>query len=380
MDRTRQAKQEILADTEYSVSELPAAGAASIDRWKDSSFGFSLRAFLLYGQCGDSSRRSPGLVVTTGEAAFAVGLFERADGLSAHLIAPRGAHWCDAVSSFARRLLRKQLVDCVYVRHLNTGQAEALRRAGFANIGQRPWLTDAPSEDETYNHRLVHLDEVLSSDSATLVINKLNREGSKNFRSKFRLAYSRFSNFLSRSGVQYHLRPMRDTDYQHGRKIVASHFKHLEASGKAIGSTALDYEMLLTHPLPDNSDFVSMIGYLEQDGRQTPVSVFLGERTGENAGALYLTITQRDADTLRELAVDDARGYSAISQYSFGQIFACVRDRGWKTVDLGGSETADLDRFKRQMGATLHATQWVYLDNQHRNASDNARTATRIIK
>ncbi len=359
MDRVATAKRELLKSGCFDVRELDGSTPSIINPRKTDDFGFSYRAFHLYAQCGDQLQRSPGLVVQRGDAIFALGLFQRRHELSAHVVAPRGEGWVNLVQDVVEYLRHRDLVDSIYARHLTSAQCEDLCDAGFEDINCRPWIKEAPSEDETYNHRLINLGEILSLSDLQSPVKRLQGTGSKNFRSKFRLAYNRFTNFLQREEMEYQLCPMAPADYQHGREIVAQHFQHLEAGGKAIGSTALDYAQLLEHPLHDTEEYFSRIGWLIKKKTRTPVSVFLGERTGNGIGALYLTITLRDESPAKTLGVDAPRGFSAISQYAFGRVFLELAKRGWETVDMGGSETSDLNRFKRQMGGRLHETHWM---------------------
>ena len=55
----------------------------------------------------------------------------------------------------------------------------------------------------------------------------------------------------------------------------------------------------------------------------------------------------------------DPTGFSAISQYAYLRLFQILRDRGVEWVDVGGSETEDLNRFKRQLGAGAVPSHWV---------------------
>lgn len=54
----------------------------------------------------------------------------------------------------------------------------------------------------------------------------------------------------------------------------------------------------------------------------------------------------------------DSRGFSAISQYCYLRLFNELMGQGIEWVNVGGSETEDLDKFKRQLGATLEPSYW----------------------
>lgn len=361
MKRAEFVKQQVMAREDMLVRELSTNCATFVDAWKDGAFGFSLRAFLLYAQCGNRMLRTSGLVIMHHGAVFALGLFEREDGLHAHIISPRGDASCEVVASFSWWLLSRCHVDNVYVRHLIGRDVEQLYDNGFQTIDWRPWLPEAPSEDETYNHRLVYVPRIMSISENGFSINSLPELESRNCRRKFRLAHSRFLNFLHAHDLAFELLPMQPSDYSIAKSIVRAHFERLELAEKAIGSTAQDYDQLLRNPLPDNEQYLSLMGWICSKHERVPVSVFLGERTGIAAGALYLTITCRDNGILPSIGVEDDTGFSAISQYTFARVFEAAYRRGWENIDLGGSETEDLDRFKRQMGASFHPSQWAVL-------------------
>jgi hypothetical protein len=181
------------------------------------------------------------------------------------------------------------------------------------------------------------------------------------------MAQLRFDNFLERNGLQFEMVPMSGSeDALAGRALVASHFKHLHNADKANGSLAIDYDCLLDHPLPHGGPYLSLLGVLSRQGPRPvriPMSLFLGEELGMNHGGLYCTITRRElAPVVEALGSIDETGFSAISQYAYARAFAAAARMGWRTIDLGGSETADLDRFKRQLGCQLLITGWRVTD------------------
>ncbi len=107
-------------------------------------FGFSLRSFLLYAQCGSAQRRSPGLFVDFGHVSFGLGLYERSHGIAAHIVAPQGTGWPQSVSLFSEYLLSERLVDRVYIRHLTRGSENCLPHAPFVEVrGAYAWCNGA---------------------------------------------------------------------------------------------------------------------------------------------------------------------------------------------------------------------------------------------
>ncbi len=318
------------------------------------NFGLSLGGALLYAQCGNSAARQPGAMVLGRGYTFGLGIYQVDDLLTAHIVGPSGPSWATALPEYCYWLL-KSGADRVYVRHLPACEASRLSSAVFLDPREQfGWCAEAPyEEDETYNHRRLKLSDLVQFRGDEVDIQSLNGVESKNFRNKFRHAYARFQNFLSRNDLTFELVPIQNAQQVcSGKSLVDRHFAHLENAGRAIGSTALDYEQLLNHS-PANSDrHVSLVGQLRRkDSCALPISVFLGERTSPTNGGLYCTITDRDVEFVKgQLGPMDSRGFTAIGQYVFARVFAYLLTRGWKTVDLGGSETAELDRFKQQLG------------------------------
>ncbi len=247
------------------------------------------------------------------------------------------------------------------MRHINQAAASALESCGFKSIdNSTAWCDSAPFEDESFNHRLVNLDAIVAHDKAgRLSVKSLEGSESSNFRNKFRLAFQRGGNILRRNGLAYSLRPYAVDDLQEVKELVRNHFEVLEQSGKAIGSCALDYELLLKNHRSDDTRYVSLVGVLRSEQGELITSVFLGERTGSDSGGLYCSVTNRNSSHLSAYIPNaDLTGFTALPQHALATLFGELQRRGWRHVDLGGSETEDLDRFKRQMGARMHETTW----------------------
>jgi hypothetical protein len=327
-----------------------------------SSFGYSIRAFLLYAQIGGAGlTRSPGLFIEFRGVTFAVGLYLRENTVNAHLISPCGPNWQSVVAIFAKMLLNTTFVDKVYVRHIAEAAAKELEQSGFEELNeQTSWCARAMCEDESFNHRLVNLSSIIArSADGALQVRNLESDDSGNFKTKFRAAFQRGENFMQRNGLVYMLRPYTAVDALEVKALVHSHFEVLEQSGTAIGSCALDYQLLIDNLLDNTQRHISLVGVLRSGEQEIITSIFLGEKTGESSGGLYCSITNRSPENLlRTLPDADLTGFTALPQYSLARLFGELECCGWKSVDLGGSETEDLDRFKRQMGAEELKTTW----------------------
>ena len=87
----------------------------------------------------------------------------------------------------------------------------------------------------------------------------------------------------------------------------------------------------------------------------------MGEDIGANTVGIYASFALRNKETQSLLSVDTI-GFSALSQYCYFRIFDIIKKQGFRYVDLGGSETYELDRFKRQLGAKELRTYWAVID------------------
>lgn len=84
----------------------------------------------------------------------------------------------------------------------------------------------------------------------------------------------------------------------------------------------------------------------------------MGEDIGSNTVGIYASFALRDQETRDSLSTNGT-GFSALSRYCYLRIFDLIKRRGFRYVDLGGSETRELDRFKRELGAKELRTYWV---------------------
>ncbi|MFO0818234.1 MAG: hypothetical protein U1A77_09855 [Pirellulales bacterium] len=325
------------------------------------NFGLSFRGLLLYAQCGDSVERQCGLVVSGDEFVFGVGVYANSGRLAVHIVGPSGRDWPSAVSHFVRGALQRG-ASHVYVRHLVDGAENLLPASGFVDTNdQNAWCDGAPYEDETHNHRSLVLSDVIDLEGDLLRVKILANSDSRNSRVKFHAAFQRFENFLRRTGLEFRLETLvSPKQIRAAREIVDRHFRGLYETGKAIGSTALDYQLMLDHACVNDQRFTSTIALLSHPGGPSlPVGVFLGERLAVDNAGLYCTIMDRDPVLpTRFFQLSDVTGYSAICQYAYAAQFGLLMRSGCRRVDLGGSETIELDHFKRRMGCRVRRSVW----------------------
>jgi hypothetical protein len=236
----------------------------------------------------------------------------------------------------------------------------------------RPWHPEAKEEDETYKSSAITLKDVIREPSKGMFNNIEGLELSGNSRDMARRNYNGFHNFLERNDLEYMLHPYDASQEAGARALVEAHFRRLEGTGKAIGSTAADYQNLLT-TFPEKAAEAGLhmyVGYLGQKGRpetRRPVSFFGFEElggTGPRACGGYATITTYDPAVLDGLSLKGAtdddrhRGFRNIATYAMGTVLHALKEKGVEVVKLGGSETPDLDKGKQKLGAKLDPTIW----------------------
>lgn len=240
----------------------------------------------------------------------------------------------------------------MYVRHLSKQQYEKLLFHGYQPIEKNPWHLLAPSEDETFNHRLVTLSDIVEHHDHELKVRVLqNSENTRDFRRKGKMAYKRFQNFLKRNKVNLEMQRFTSHHTTDAENLIRRHFKMLSETGIVVGSTPEDYLNIL-HADMSGDQFFPFVGYL--NGKLA--MVFIGEKITTDTVGLYVSFTSRDKDLVRGL---DATGFSAMSQYCYLRFFDIVSQKGIRFVDLGGSEVKNLDDFKRQLGAQERKSYWV---------------------
>ena len=350
----------LLAEVD-AISPLEPADVARIAPFKRGGFMPSLLGFMLYANghsLRGTSRICPnGLVYCDGDTLFGVGIFRKTlESPTWHVMisGPWGVNGFAKVDAFITRLRRLGVGADVFVRHLDEPEFGAFRRNGYLGIDASPWADEAPAEDETHHHKRIRLADLIA-DSDPIEIRTLQGDEQRGFRVKARMVFNRFSNFLSRNGLRLAIRDYTVEDCEVAETLVRNHFDILK---NPVGSTPEDYLSLIRFdPAAGGDQYFGKIGFLTDARVSLPALLFIGEKTGPSTVALYATFANRDPEML-PLSVD-ATGFSAISQYSYLRLFKMLRTSGVEWVDVGGSETEELNKFKRQLGAQPVPSYWV---------------------
>jgi hypothetical protein len=330
--------------------------------FKRGGFMPSLLGFMLYANgysLRGTSRANPnGLIYADGETLFAIGIFRKTlESREWHVTisGPWGANGFAKVHQFVERLRSIVSVGDVYVRHLPEDVYRVFLGNGYLPIDARPWHDDAPSEDETHHHKSILLADILDiRDGRAVGIRTLKGQEHRGFRIKARMAFNRFGNFLDRNGLRLAIRDYSVADRDEGEALVRHHFGILK---NPVGSTPEVYLSLIRFdPAVGGDQYFGRIGFLENERVRIPALLFLGEQTGASTMALYATFANRDPEALG--GAFDPTEYSAISQYAYLALFRMLHEMGIACVNVGGSETEELDTFKRQLGARSEPSYW----------------------
>lgn len=355
-----------------------------INRFKNRDFARSLLGFMLYGNGynlrGKSTYYPDGLFYHDGENIFGIGIFKKTLSSSKYhimAIAPSGNHVLHVIDSFFLKihqclhsLDKGHLLGESYTRHLSAEQYSHCLSLGYQAIDTSPWDKEAASEDEEYNHKLIPLNDIIGTDqhSGDPFIKILSGPESKSFRAKAKMANNRFQNFLNRNQLQLKIVDYKAQYQELAEEIVVRHFKSLK---NPVGSTPEDYFNLVRYHAPKGCDqYFGKIGFLMNIEQQTntsnvqqpllnqpiPLMLFIGEKTYSDTLALYATFAMRDTSVLP--ASITPQGFSAISQFCYLTLFKELKNNGLKWVNVGGSETEDLNKFKRQLGAINSPSYW----------------------
>jgi hypothetical protein len=291
------------------------------------------------------------------------GVYRRNDGKLFGSILPLTGN-LNAIASFSHRAMEELPLSGVYVRFLKVPEYSRLVSDlyGFKPAKEEPWLPDAPEEDESLSHSRVDLSKVVQAGGRGFAYEPLKR------------SFRRGNNFLERGGLDYRFVPLTQHNLTSALNIIKSHFTMIEKKDKLVGSSHFDYYGLLHPDIISLKSVVAYLGFI----RDLPVSVFICESNGPQSMAGYAGITLRDVDYIsllgkpgesmgsRDLVLDQADpalvGASAIPTYAMARLFLEIHKMGFRYFFMGGSEHADIDRWKeRQMGAEKDPTYWAIL-------------------
>lgn len=296
-----------------------------------------------------------GYLYKRGEEMLAFGIFRGMDGERYGFIVPISSE-ASTISNMARYAMNEYKLNGVYVRFLGVEEFSRLLNPMFHFVPakEKPWHPDAPEEDETLNNSIVSTSKVVES------VQK--RRGLRDIRQCF----NRMVRLFDDTGTEFRLERL-ETDVQMGEasKIVRMHLGAIGQKGKIVSSSPEDYEGILQPEILSLPSVRAYLGVLNG----LPVSVLIGDMTGLESAGMYAAITLRDHDFVGA-AINgyDPSTHPRLSALSTFMIYSYIEKlhyEGVKTLDLGGSEIAELNKWKRHLGAEYQPSYWAFLPREH---------------
>lgn len=333
------------------VPFIPKEHSPLIELIKDGSFHTSSLALSLY--CTAYSKKSIhtpneapyGYIFSDLNTSFGVAFFKRHDGKKFLCIIPFEFDF-DGIKEFMEKTISDLSLDGGYVRFLNLDRYIGFLNKGFIPAKESPWSFDSPEEDESLNSAIINAKDFYDG----------------NFKIKYvRALYNRAMNFLERNSIEFNLVPLLGNE-EVGFQIVHHQFNELKKSGKNVTSSPEDHRGLFSEPILSLKSVHAYLGVFTQSGKDFPVSVFVSDDVSKNVAAVYLGVSFRDQSVLEEkFQIKDISGFSALSSFTYAESFRKLIIEGFETLDLGGSEHASLNQWKRYMGAKHNPTYWAFL-------------------
>lgn len=267
----------------------------------------------------------------SGEGFVSVGFFLRpTDGLlCAHIVSPAG----ESAGSLSKEIvlrLRREYAMAVYIKKAGAAVRDRLiSECGCRDDRVPAWHAVAPQEDDTFAELVIDVNHTL-----TIAKGRRNTE----------LA-DKWHRFHTRArGEPVEWRDLDEASTKAARSVIQSFFRGKTGKG-ADTSTPHDYENMLVFPGSDGglvTRRVLLIG-------SVPAALVVFEQLGESATAgLYCNLALYEQYAyLSEFVVVEACGWAAES--------------GLRLLNLGGSESAGLDAFKRKfLPVSTRLIPWLY--------------------
>jgi hypothetical protein len=143
------------------------------------------------------------------------------------------------------------------------------------------------------------------------------------------------------------------------------HLGAIDRRGKLFSSSPEDYEGILQPEILELPSVRAFLGCIND----LPVSVLIGDMTGADTAGLYAAITLRDhayvGAAINNYDTSEHPRLSALSTFVIYSYLKHLGELGVVDMDLGGSEHADLNKWKRHLGAEYQPTYWAFLPVEH---------------
>ena len=266
-----------------------------------------------------------GLKYSDGKTIIILGVFIRpADTQQrehVHIIRPSGSWKPELIRDIAKYAYSLTGTP-VYLKKLSENQLETLKTIGFEDAYDYPWHDRAPEEDDTYPEIIISLDTFV-------------RSLTKGSDSEIRRKYQKYNKVFKSELV---FTPYKALDEEIAADIVDDFFSERYPQHAGISDPS-DYINMIQHSnrvSPEQFGIHSWIVQLQG----APVGFFVAERTSnkETCGLYASIVLYRDIEHLGK----------GISEFIWANCFLRLHEAGIKYVNLGGSESIGLHRFKEK--------------------------------
>ncbi len=247
------------------------------------------------------------------------------------LVRPLGANPVAAVQMLAKRL-HKISKKPVYAKHVLPEQAADFKCIGFSDMRQYPWSAASPLDDDTFPQVVVALDNIFR------VEQKESRE--------LRLRLNRFLNYAAENLT------LQEACFLFAPELYNPE-KHLYQKTHAVrvlekwaskNKELMDaYTNMIEYPPSEGFCYIMRIGIKAR-------GFYVFGKIGERTVGCHATIA-------------DYRQMPGLSEAALMKCFGSLHNKGIRRVNLGGSETEALYKFKLKFRPheLKEATHMVYL-------------------
>ena len=247
-----------------------------------------------------------GMFYDDGKTKFAFGFFKSPETgkICLHIVAPNNS---THLPEILPKLQAASGTQDVYIRNVGQQELTLLARHGYKKVTQKykPYIRTAPTEDCTFPERIVDLQDTYSDNTRSKLARATKNLGGKN----------------------YELRPL--VDEAAAKKLVEKHFAMLK---NPIGSTADDYYSLIKAAiaLQGQDGVFAYMAYVDNQ----PTGLYICQTCGKSEVAVLANIALREPEYF--------------TYYSHDKLFEKLKEHGIRYANLSGSETKELDDYKKQ--------------------------------
>ncbi|MFH0818609.1 MAG: helix-turn-helix transcriptional regulator [Patescibacteria group bacterium] len=257
-----------------------------------------------------------GLKYFDGEMLATIGIFNRVSlggGWHFHIVHPMGKFEEEKLRSLATVMMEIS-GNPVYIKKINKSQTDILFNVGFSSIEQYSWHSQAMEEDDTFPEQTIEIKKI---------IKEIENPGRGELKDKYLRFISKYKDCISSKNLE----PL---NYSEAQNLVNQFFEYLEIKEMHI-STPSDYSNLIyCPPIGTNGrNYFTQIIYIDKK----PCAFFAAEKITYDTVGLYANITLYQE-------------YSYLSEYLIIYICKMLYAKGYKYLNLGGSETSGLFQFK----------------------------------